>query len=372
MADATSVSPESMDDEFEKGLSNAGLSGENKDFAASFLMSAAGGAIDPKMVKEAYTFYDKQAKKLGNDKSVRSKDYLDRQTKLYDDLQKTQDRPMSGGEIIARAVIGLAPTLVGAAIGGMSDIGMGLGGSAGGTASLGGLKQLDDSLEKNKEAEKATIKGKIDAAKKLSEEELKNIGEMERDVNKKMLELPVQGLRGAFALKLKEAAAKAKNEKDLPSSKYLAAGYARRLEQAESVFDGLQKKGYSRASRMQNVRSWFPGETQPDQLRQNEQAENNFTNAVLRRESGAAITDTERTEAIRQYFPRPGDNEETIAQKKANRQQVMAALKAEAGRALNEVPLVKTEIPSEDKTKKDEQSAARQKRIQELRKKLGK
>lgn len=214
MADATSVSPETMDDEFEKGMSNAGLSGENRDFATSFLMSAAGGAIDPKLVKEASDYYDKLSQEQVNKRSVKTKDYLDRQTKLYDDLQKTQDRPMSGGEIIARAVIGLAPTLVGAAIGGMSDIGMGLGGSAGGTAALGGLKQMDDSIEKNKEAEKATIKGKIDAAKKLSEDELKVIGETERDIEKAKLQLPLLASRGAIALKLKEAAAKAKAGKD--------------------------------------------------------------------------------------------------------------------------------------------------------------
>lgn len=71
----------------------------------------------------------------------------------------------------------------------------------------------------------------------------------------------------------------------------------------------------------------------PDEVRQQRQAERNFINAVLRRESGAVISPTEFAEAAKQYFPRPGDDATTLAQKKQNRSAVQQALTQEAGSA---------------------------------------
>jgi hypothetical protein len=51
----------------------------------------------------------------------------------------------------------------------------------------------------------------------------------------------------------------------------------------------------------------------------NMQARRDFINAVLRRESGAVIADSEFANAERQYFPQPGDSPETIRQKQRNR-----------------------------------------------------
>ena len=50
-----------------------------------------------------------------------------------------------------------------------------------------------------------------------------------------------------------------------------------------------------------------------------DQAQRDFVNAVLRQESGAVISDAEFANAQRQYFPSPGDDAKTIAQKRANR-----------------------------------------------------
>lgn len=62
-----------------------------------------------------------------------------------------------------------------------------------------------------------------------------------------------------------------------------------------------------------------------------EQAQRDFINAVLRRESGAAIADSEFKNAQRQYFPQPGDSQQVIQQKAANRQTAIAGMKAEFG-----------------------------------------
>lgn len=62
------------------------------------------------------------------------------------------------------------------------------------------------------------------------------------------------------------------------------------------------------------------------EFQQYEQAKRNFVNAVLRRESGAVISDEEFSNAEKQYFPAPGDAKETIDQKRANRELVATGL----------------------------------------------
>lgn len=62
-----------------------------------------------------------------------------------------------------------------------------------------------------------------------------------------------------------------------------------------------------------------------------EQAERDFINATLRRESGAVISESEFDNARRQYFPQPGDGPEVIMQKKRNREIVVNSMATEAG-----------------------------------------
>lgn len=62
------------------------------------------------------------------------------------------------------------------------------------------------------------------------------------------------------------------------------------------------------------------------------QAQRNFVNAILRRESGAVISDSEFNNAQRQYFPMPGDGPEVISQKRMNRMQAIEGMMQGAGR----------------------------------------
>ncbi len=62
-----------------------------------------------------------------------------------------------------------------------------------------------------------------------------------------------------------------------------------------------------------------------------EQANRNFINATLRRESGAVITPSELENARQQYFPQPGDSPEVIEQKRQNRAEQIAGFAREAG-----------------------------------------
>lgn len=65
------------------------------------------------------------------------------------------------------------------------------------------------------------------------------------------------------------------------------------------------------------------------QQQQVEQAQRDFVNAVLRRESGAAISPTEFDSARKQYFPQPGDSGAVAQQKAQNRQLAIRGLLAE-------------------------------------------
>ncbi len=63
------------------------------------------------------------------------------------------------------------------------------------------------------------------------------------------------------------------------------------------------------------------------------QAQRDFINAVLRRESGAVISDQEFGNAALQYFPQPGDSPAVIRQKAANRRTAIRGMQDEFGEA---------------------------------------
>jgi 3-deoxy-D-arabino-heptulosonate 7-phosphate (DAHP) synthase len=66
-----------------------------------------------------------------------------------------------------------------------------------------------------------------------------------------------------------------------------------------------------------------PGEQQV------EQAQRDFINAVLRRESGAVISNDEFANGRRQYFPQPGDTPQVIEQKRRNREMAIQGIMME-------------------------------------------
>ena len=78
----------------------------------------------------------------------------------------------------------------------------------------------------------------------------------------------------------------------------------------------------------------------PKEAQQAEQAQRDFINAVLRRESGAVISDSEFASARKQYFPQPGNDKDVIAQKARARQTAIQGLLAEVpdGKRLNVQP----------------------------------
>lgn len=73
------------------------------------------------------------------------------------------------------------------------------------------------------------------------------------------------------------------------------------------------------------------------QAQQADQAQRNFVNAVLRQESGAAISESEFQNARKQYFPQPGDSAQVIEQKRKNRESAIKSLEVSAGPGMRKV-----------------------------------
>lgn len=131
-----------------------------------------------------------------------------------------------------------------------------------------------------------------------------------------------------------------KGANKLTPDQFKVAGFGKRLQQAEDVFGGLEADGFDRTSASAGFQSLLPNGAQGKDVQSQEQAERNYINAVLRRESGAAISPEEFASASKQYFPRYGDSADLIAQKKANRDQVNKTFEAESGGAWDAVPTV--------------------------------
>ncbi|WP_186055696.1 hypothetical protein [Burkholderia gladioli] len=69
-----------------------------------------------------------------------------------------------------------------------------------------------------------------------------------------------------------------------------------------------------------------------------DQAKRNFISAVLRKESGAAIAESEFANEDKKYFPQAGDSAATIEQKARARDLAVEALKAQAGPGAQLIP----------------------------------
>ena len=116
---------------------------------------------------------------------------------------------------------------------------------------------------------------------------------------------------------------------------WAAAGYGRRVEQALGEMEAID---YDRTALVGGgAQSLLPNALRSSGRQQQDQAERNFVNAVLRKESGAVISENEFKNAEKQYFPRAGDSPQVIEQKSRNRLQALQNLQAEAGAAWEQV-----------------------------------
>ena len=118
------------------------------------------------------------------------------------------------------------------------------------------------------------------------------------------------------------------NIKPLTEGQSKDATYSTRAEGALPIIDSM---GEALTSLPQSMGAGLPvvgNYTKTKEYQQAEQAGNEFLQAVLRKDTGAAITSNEMAEYGSVYLPRPGDGPELLEQKKQSRRRALAAMKA--------------------------------------------
>lgn len=129
--------------------------------------------------------------------------------------------------------------------------------------------------------------------------------------------------------------------KALTEAQGKATGYAMRAKEAHDVMEKIGT-GYSpTAVASKQIAETLPGVGElasaainvamPESSQRAEQAQREFVNAVMRQESGAAISKSEFENARKQYFPQPGDSDSVIKQKAKNRMTAIRSLEIAAG-----------------------------------------
>jgi hypothetical protein len=138
-----------------------------------------------------------------------------------------------------------------------------------------------------------------------------------------------------------------------------AATFAKRMGEAENVFSNLSSEGSdgTGVGTMIQRSSLYPSLAETDAFKKRDQAERNFVNAVLRRESGAAISKDEFTSAAKQYFPQPGDPQDVLAQKSENRRTALQGMQLAAGKAMQKLDGVPASLAQAPATGKPQQAA---------------
>lgn len=96
------------------------------------------------------------------------------------------------------------------------------------------------------------------------------------------------------------------------------AGYGRRIGQGIQELQDIFGVGFDASGVGRTITSRLPNIVKSEQEQRYQQAQENIINAILRRESGAVISDEEFANARQQYFPQPGDSPETVNQKLRN------------------------------------------------------
>lgn len=119
---------------------------------------------------------------------------------------------------------------------------------------------------------------------------------------------------------------KGSTPKDMTDAQAKALLFGERMAAADKILGGASEKGTNMPGLMRSAGNAVPGlagaplraignYAQSETEGNVEQAQRDFINAVLRRESGAVISDQEFANARKQYFYEPGDGPANIKQK---------------------------------------------------------
>ena len=116
-----------------------------------------------------------------------------------------------------------------------------------------------------------------------------------------------------------------------------AAGFANRIKGSLAIMSRLEDAGYDASNFKDYVGEGLPaplaGLVTSSEGQQYQTAKSDFITAVLRKESGAAIAESEFVREDKKYFPQPNDTVDTIAQKTKMREKALEAMIAQSGAA---------------------------------------
>ena len=115
--------------------------------------------------------------------------------------------------------------------------------------------------------------------------------------------------------------------------------YATRMAAANQIIDRVGGATTGVRDRLVNQIPGVGNYFTSSNFQQATQAQSDFINSVLRRESGAVISDSEFASAAKQYFPQPGDNPKVLEQKRKNRETTLLGFEREAGPAVQPRPV---------------------------------
>lgn len=124
--------------------------------------------------------------------------------------------------------------------------------------------------------------------------------------------------------------------------------FGSRMAEANSTMDQLAESGVFTSVPGSRGKYAGPGINllQGADQQRLDQAKRDFLNAVLRRESGAVIADSEFDNGDKQYFPQIGDSKEVIAQKKRNREIAIRGILSEVPEADRRVQEIRGGAPA--------------------------
>ena len=107
--------------------------------------------------------------------------------------------------------------------------------------------------------------------------------------------------------------------------------FGTRMSEAQGIINTVENEGTSIYNAIIGNVPFVGNLATSNEFKVYNQAKQDFINAILRFESGAAIGQNEFDRADAQYFPQPGDTPQVIANKRRNRDIAIAAMSAVSG-----------------------------------------
>lgn len=161
----------------------------------------------------------------------------------------------------------------------------------------------------------------------------------------KLYEVEVPGPDGTLVKTLKTeaemrqgvaVAPKSVGNKPVTGAERQSLAYFNRAKESTDGIEDLESRIAQRSFVAQQWNEKVPNVMKSDDQQLYDQRQRAFTEARLRKESGAAIPEAEFANDKRTYWAQPGDSEATIKQKRAARAKVLDGLRYSAGKAYEE------------------------------------